>query len=211
MNYATLTTMIQQALQNDESSFVAQIPNIVKLAERKIYDEAQLPVTRKNSTATLVASTPYVGVPSDFNSIYELAVLVAGSYTYLLPKDVSFIRELYPLATTTGVPAYYAMFDHQNIILAPTPNNTYTVEMHYFAYPASIVDSSTSWLGDRFENALFYGSVLQGYVNMKGEADLLAVYKTAYEEAMEEVKMFSQGKARSDTYRNSQYQVEVQR
>ena len=205
--------MIQQYLQNDESTFVAQIPNFVKLAERKIYDEAQLPVTRKNATATLVAGTPYVGVPSDFNSIYELAVLSGTpvSNSFLINKDVSFIREMYPDSTVTGVPVYYAMFDHQSIFVCPTPASTYTAEMHYFAYPTSIVDASTTWLGDRFENALLYGSLLQGYVNMKGEADLLAVYKAAYDEAMEEVKMFSQGKSRGDTYREGQFRVEVTR
>lgn len=209
MNYATLVAQVQQYLQNDESSFVAQIPTFVQLAERKIYDTAQLPVTRKNVTALATASNPLLGVPTDFNSIYELSVTNSGSVSFLINKDVSFIREMYPSSATTGVPQYYAMLDHQNILLAPTPASGYSMEMHYFAYPTSIVTASTTWLGDRFENALLFGTLLQAYVNMKGEADLLNSYKAAYDEAMEDVKMFSQGKARSDTYRSGQFRTAV--
>ena len=211
MNYATLSAQIQQYTQNDESSFVAQIPTFVGLAERKIYDAAQLPVTRRNVSATATSTVSSLGTPSDFNSIYELSVTSGGQVSYLINKDVSFIREIYPSSTTTGLPTYYALMDHQNILLGPTPDQNYAMEMHYFAYPASIVTSSTSWLGDRFENALLFGSLLQAYVNMKGEVDVLAAYKSAYDEALEEVKMFSQGKSRSDTYRDGQFNSPVQR
>lgn len=210
MNYATLLTQVQQYLQNDEATFVAQIPTFVQLAERKIYDAAQLPVTRKNVTATATASNPSIGVPSDFNSIYELSVTSSGNVSFLINKDVSFIREMYPSSTTTGLPQYYALLDHQNILLGPTPDSGYSMELHYFAYPASIVTTSTSWLGDRFENALLYGTLLQGYVNMKGDTDMLTVYKNGYDEALKEVIQFSTGKSRSDTYRSGQFRVDVQ-
>lgn len=210
MNYATLTSQIQQYLQNDEAAFVAQIPTFIKLAERKIYDDAQLPVTRKNSTATLVASSANLGVPPDFNSVYELSVTSGGQESFLINKDVSFIREMYPSSATTGLPQYYALLDHQNILLGPTPDSGYTVSMHYFYYPQSIVDASTTWLGDRFENALLFGSILQAYGNMKGETELMAIYKAAYDEAMEQVKVFSAGKSRSDTYREPQFRRPVQ-
>jgi hypothetical protein len=209
MNYATLLAQVQQYLQNDEATFVAQIPTFVQLAERKIYNDAQLPVTRKNVTATLTTSNPLVGVPTDFNSIYELSLSVSGSAQFLINKDVSFIREMYPSSATTGVPVYYAMFDHQNILVGPAPDSGYTAEMHYYYYPTSIVTASTTWLGDRFENALLYGTLLQGYTNMKGDQDMFGVYKAAYDEAMEAVKVFSTGKARSDTYRSGQYRAPV--
>jgi len=211
MNYATLVEQVQQYLQNDETSFVDQIPTFVQLAERKIYDAAQLPVTRKNVTATATLGSPNLGVPSDFNSIYELSVTNSGNVSFLVNKDVSFIREVYPSSSTQGVPQYYALLDHQNILLGPTPDAGYTMEMHYFAYPTSIVSASTTWLGDRFENALLFGTLLQAYTNMKGEADMLQVYKAAYDEAMEEVRAFSQGKSRSDTYRSGQFRVPVER
>ena len=211
MNYATLVQQVQQYLQNDETSFVAQIPTFVQLAERKIYDAAQLPVTRKNVTATATLGNQSLGVPSDFNSIYELSVTSSGNVSFLVNKDVSFIREVYPSSSTQGLPQYYALLDHQNILLGPTPDAAYSMEMHYFAYPTSIVSASTTWLGDRFENALLFGTLLQAYTNMKGEADMLQVYKAAYDEAMEEVRAFSQGKSRSDTYRSGQFRVPVER
>lgn len=211
MNYATLVQQVQQYLQNDETSFVAQIPTFVQLAERKIYDAAQLPVTRKNVTATTTLGNASLGVPSDFNSIYELSVTSSGNVSFLINKDVSFIREVYPSSATQGVPQYYALLDHQNILLGPTPAAAYSMELHYFAYPTSIVSASTTWLGDRFENALLFGTLLQAYTNMKGEADMLQVYKAAYDEAMNEVIMFSQGKSRSDTYRSGQFRTPVER
>jgi len=202
MTYAELVAQIQQYLQNDETSFVAQIPLFVKLAERKIYDEVNLPIKRKNVTATMVASNPGIGIPSDFNSIYEIFITVPGSGAqYLINKDVSFIREMYPLSTVTGVPQYYAMQDHQNILVGPTPDSNYAVEMHYFGYPTSIVTASTTWLGDRFENALLYGSLLQAYVNMKGETEVFATYQKAYDDAMLQLKAFADGQASNDWYR----------
>jgi hypothetical protein len=202
MTYAELAAQIQQYLQNDETAFVAQIPTFVRLAERKIYDEVNLPIKRKNVTATVTSANPSIGVPSDFNSIYEIFIIIPGTGAqYLINKDVSFIREMYPLAATAGVPQYYAMMDHQNIILGPTPDSNYSVEMHYFGYPASIVTASTTWLGDRFENALLFGSLLQGYANMKGDTEVFAIYQKAYDEAMMQVKAFAAGQSSNDWYR----------
>ena len=209
MNYSTLSLQIQQYLQNDEATFVARIPDFVKLAERKIYDSAQLPVTRVNVTSTTSPGNASVGVPTDFCSVYELSVTASGSVSFLQFRDVSFIREMYP-TSAQGVPQYYTLLDNQNIMLGPTPDLAYSLELHYYGYPESIVTAGTTWLGDRFENALLYGSLLQGYTFMKGEADMLGVYKTGYEEAMSEVRMFSMGKARNDTYKG-QFAVPVQR
>lgn len=209
MNYTTLSTQIQQYLQNDETAFVARIPDFVKLAERKIYDAAQLPVTRINVTSATSPGNQYVGVPADFCSVYELSLTASGTVSFLQFRDVSFIREMYP-TSAQGVPQYYALMDNLNIILGPTPNQAYAIELHYYGYPESIVTAGTTWLGDRFENALLYGSLLQAYTFMKGEADMFGVYKTAYEEAMSELRMFSMGKSRGDTYKE-QFRVPVQR
>lgn len=209
MNYSTLSTQIQQYLQNDEATFVSRIPDFVRLAERKIYDAAQLPVTRVNVTSTTSPGNSSVGVPPDFCSVYELSVTASGSVSFLQFRDVSFIREMYP-TSAQGVPRYYTLLDNQNILMGPTPDQAYQLELHYYGYPESIVTAGTTWLGDRFENALLYGAILQGYTFMKGEADMIGVYKTAYEEAMSELRMFSMGKSRGDTYKD-QFRVPVQR
>lgn len=207
MNYAALVQQLQDYLQNDETSFVDNIPTFVKLAERRIYDEAQLPVSSKNATSTLTASQPYMVTPTDFILSSELSVTSGASQTFLLNKDVSFIRECYPSSATTGLPLYYALFDHDTLLLGPTPDQNYTVELHYFAYPQSIVDAGTTWLGDRFEHALLYGSLVEGYRYMKGDADLMTVYDANFQAALELVKAYSGRKSGSDAYRIGQYNL----
>ena len=149
MNYLELYQAIQDYSENTESLFVQNIPRFIMEAEERIYNSVQLPALRKNVTGNTSSSNPYLSIPSDYLSTYSLAVIDAtGSYNYLLNKDVNFIRAAYPKATTTGLPQYYATFGTQysdatslSFILGPTPDSNYQVEMHYFYYPVSIVQS----------------------------------------------------------------------
>ena len=192
MNYAQLTQALQDYLETQETSFVSNIPIFVRQAEERIYRSVQIPELRKYVTGTLTSGNPYLARPSDFLSAFSLAVVDgAGDYTYLYDKDVNFIREAYPRASTSGVPKYYAQFDGDsagsptgNFILGPTPNANYTVELHYYYDPPSIVDTSTSWLGDNAETALLYGALVEAYTYLKGDGDMLALYTQRYNEAM---------------------------
>jgi hypothetical protein len=192
MNYAELSQNLQDYLETQETSFVSSIPTFVRQAEERIYRSVQIPELRKNVTGTLSSGNPYLARPSDFLSAFSIAVVDgSGDYTYLYDKDVNFIREAYPRASTTGVPKYYAQFDGDsagsptgNFILGPTPNANYTVELHYYYDPPSIVDTSTSWLGDNAETALLYGSLVEAYTYLKGDGDMLALYTQRYNEAM---------------------------
>lgn len=192
MNYAELSQNLQDYLETQEASFVSNIPTFVRQAEERIYRSVQIPELRKNVTGTLTSGNPYLARPADFLSAFSLAVVDgAGDYTYLYDKDVNFIREAYPRASTSGVPKYYAQFDGDsagsptgNFILGPTPNANYTVELHYYYDPPSIVDTSTSWLGDNAETALLYGSLVEAYTYLKGDGDMLALYTQRYNEAM---------------------------
>ena len=192
MNYTELSQNLQDYLETQETSFVSNIPTFVRQAEERIYRSVQIPELRKNVTGTLTSGNPYLARPSDFLSAFSLAVVDgAGDYTYLYDKDVNFIREAYPRASTSGVPKYYAQFDGDsagsptgNFILGPTPNANYTVELHYYYDPPSIVDTSTSWLGDNAETALLYGSLVEAYTYLKGDGDMLALYTQRYNEAM---------------------------
>lgn len=195
MNYTQLTQALQDYLETSETSFVSNIPTFVRQAEERIYRSVQIPELRKNATATLTSGNQYLARPSDFLSVFSIAVIDGdGGYTYLYDKDVNFIREAYPNPTTTGVPKYYAQFDGDqtgvtqgNFILGPTPNAAYTVELHYYYDPPSIVDTGTSWLGDNAEAALLYGSIVEAYSYLKGEADMLQLYSTRYAEAMQQL------------------------
>ena len=191
MNYSELVQAIQDYTQNEETSFVSNIPLFVQQAEERINRSIMLPELRKNATATMTAGNKYVARPSDFLSVFSFAVIdAAGDTTYLLDKDVSFIREAYPSSGTQAIPKYYAQFDGDydtdegNFILGPTPDANYDVELHYYYDPPSIVTSGTSWYGTNAESALLYGSLIEAYTYMKGEADLIALYTGRYKEAM---------------------------
>ena len=149
MNYTNLKQAIQDYTENTETSFVNHLDDLIKQAEQRIYNTVQLPAFRRNSTGTTTASNTYVETPSDFLAPYSLAVISSSVYTYLLNKDVNWIREAYNNASTTGLPKYYALFDDDTLLLAPTPDAAYSLELHYYHYPSSIVSQSTTWIGDK--------------------------------------------------------------
>ena len=212
MNYIALSAAIQDYTQNYEQEFVANIPVFVKQAEQRIYNTVQFPSLRKNVTGNLTPNNKYLSCPIDFLSVYSIAVVdTTGAYEYLLNKDVNFIRQAYPTPTDTGMPKYYALFGptfsastELSFILGPTPNLNYQVELHYFFYPESIVTTGTTWLGDNFDTVLLYGSLVEAYTFMKGEADMLALYDGKYKEALALASRLGDGLERSDAYRSGQ-------
>ena len=210
MNYTQLSDAIVAYTENTSSDFAAQIPVFVKQAEQRIYNSVQFPSLRKNVTGYTTANNKYLQCPSDFLSVYSMAAVDAtGAYEYLLNKDVNFIRQAYPNPNDNGLPYCYAYFDQNSFILGPTPDDDYEVELHYFYYPESIVDAGTSWLGDNFDSALLYGSLLEAYTFMKGEQDVLAEYQKRYDEAMAMLKQLGEGKNRQDMYRSGQVRYPV--
>ena len=305
MNYVQLYQAIQDYSENTESLFVTNIPRFVQEAESRIFNTVQFPSLRKNVTGNLTASNQYLSAPNDYLSTYSLAVVDgSGSYTYLLNKDVNFIREAYPTATATGLPKYYALFGPQysqptelSFIMGPTPDSSYGVELHYFYYPESIVQgvvatlstsitggsnyvngvypnvpltngsgtgaiatitvsgnavtavtitnggsfyivgntlsadnsylggtgsgfactvatinnsSGTSWLGDNYDPVLFYGSMREAMLFMKGEQDLITYYQKMYEEALGQARRLGDGLERGDAYRDGQTKLVAQ-
>jgi len=211
MNYAALVTLIQDYTENSESSFVSNIPTFVQLAEERIYNTVQIPAIRKNQTGALTAGNKYLTLPTDWLATFSLAAIdpTTQAQTFLLNKDVNFIRESFPVPTDTGTPTHYAQFDQNTLILGPTPDLSYAVELHYYYYPESIVTATTSWLGDNFETVLLYGSLREAYQYMKGEEDLTAQYEAKYQESLGLLKQLGDGKDRQDTYRTGQVRVKV--
>ena len=211
MNYATLVQTIQEYVQSTETSFVANIPTFVQLAEERIYNTVQIPAIRKNQIGTLTSNNKYLTLPGDWLATFSLAVIapVTGAQEFLLDKDVNFIRQSFPNPNDTGVPQYYAIFDQNTLILGPTPNSNYQVELHYYYQPESIVTAGTSWVGDNFETVLLYGSLREAYTYLKGEQDLIANYEAKYQEGLQLIIRMGDGLNRRDAYRSGQVRVPV--
>ena len=211
LNYTQLVAEVQSYTENQFST--DDINTFIKQAEERIYNTVQLPDLRKNYVGTTTIGNKYLTPPSDWLATYSLAVVnTSNEYTYLLNKDVNFIRESFPDtdAAFYGQPQYYAIFDDNSFILGPTPDANYTVELHYFYYPTSIVTASTTWLGNNFSSALLYGTLLEAATYMKEDADVLQNYTQRYTEALSMLKQLGDGKNRRDAYRSGQARYDVQ-
>ena len=198
MNYTELKRNVEDICENTFTE--DQHAMFTEQAEQKIYNSVDLPVLRKNVTGSLTASIQYLSTPTDYQSTYSLAVLADGQYTYLLHKDVNFIREAFPNPNDRGVPKYYSMFDVDSIILGPTPDDSYTMELHYKYYPESIVTAGTTWLGSEFDTALLNGVLIEAIRFLKGEPDVVAAYEKLYAQAIALLEVQS-ARIVSDTYR----------
>ena len=211
MTYLELKSLIQDYLQNTETSFVSNINNIIKQAEERILKTVKLPVFRKNVEGSLASGNKYLATPTDFLDNFSLSITNSSEQSFLLFKDVNFIREAYPNASTTGIPKHYALFDDTTFIVGPTPNAAFTVELHYFYRPASLTagaDSGTTWLSTNARNALLYGSLIEGYMYMKGDADLMNQYEKRYLESISRLKVLGEGDNTVDIYRDDMLRVE---
>ena len=202
MNYTSLVAEIKSYVENDFTT--ADINTFITQAEEGIYNSVQIAYLRKNVTGSLTSGNKYLTLPTDWLDTFSLAVIdSSGAYSFLLNKDVNFIREAFPDPTTTSQPQYYALFDDTTLILGPTPNSSYSMELHYYYYPESIttVSGGTTWIGDNFSSVLLYGSLLEAYIFMKGEADILAQYQKRYDDALVMLRELAEFKNRNDTYR----------
>ena len=237
MNYSQLVTAIQSYTENQfpdvyladgsTENYTAQINRFIQQAEQRIYNSVQFPPIRKNMFTPLTANNKYVSLPNDFLSVYSLALVTGvtgadldtGTFEYLLNKDVNFIRQAYPSPNDTGEPKYYALFgptivslaitNELSLIVGPTPDAAYYVELHYYYYPESITTATTTWLGDNFDSVLLYGSLVEAYSFMKGEQDIIGLYDTKYKEALALAKRLGDGMERQDAYRSGQYRQAV--
>jgi len=201
---ATLTTAIQDYTDNSESTFVSNIPNFIKAAEEKILKSVDLDYFRKNVTSALTSSDAFLTVPSDYLASFSLQITTSGSESFILQKDVNFIREYTPASSTTGLPKYFARFDENNFILAPTPDSNYTIELHYFYRPDSLTagsDSGTTWVSTNAPFALLYGSLVEAYTFMKGEPDVIQNYNGLYGQYLERLKDLGEARENTDGYR----------
>ena len=209
MTYAELVAAIKDYANNTETNFVAAIPTFVKQAEQRIYRSVNLPVNRKNQAGNMTDGNAYLTMPTDFLLPLSLSITSSSNQIFLLNKDANFIRSTYPNASTKGTPKYYATFASDTFIIGPTPDADYVTELHYYYQPASIVDTSPSWLGTNADTVLLYGSLVEAYTYMKGDADMMQLYQQRYQEALDLLKMQAEGRMTGDEYRDGMIRVAV--
>lgn len=203
--YAALKTAIQDYTENTQTSFVASIPSFIRAAEERILKMVQLTLFRRNQTAQMITGTEYLGLPSDYLAPFSLSYTTAtGKKVFVDLKDVSFIQEYNPDPSVTGLPKYYASFDLTNFILAPTPNADFVVELHYYYRPSSLTtraDNETTWLSVNAPLCLLYGALIEAYIFMKGDQDLMNMYNTRFNESLGGVKLLGEARESTDEFR----------
>jgi|TARA_R110000787_G_scaffold32056_5_gene84781 hypothetical protein len=208
MNYTELKTNIQDVCE--DSFTTAQLDLFITQAEERIYNAVQIPALRETSTGVFTASNRFLTAPTDLVWTYSMSVVDSSSdHHTLINKDVNFIREAYPNATTEGLPKHYALFDDSTFIVAPTPNTGYAVQIHYGRYPETIITATTTWLGDNFESVLMNGCLVEAIRFQKGEGDMVQLYQNLYIESLMLLKNLGDGKLRSDVYRSGQPRSKV--
>jgi hypothetical protein len=201
--FTTLKTAIQDYTDNSENTFISQLPRFIINAEERILKECQLDVFRNNSSGVTTSTIKFLSKPTDFLAPYSLSIINGSNNEFLLYKQITFLQDFTPNPATTGAPLYYGDWNDQSFLLAPTPDDAYTVELHYFFRPPSITQTTdgTSWLGDNAELALMYAALVEAYTFMKGEQDLLALYNNRFMEAIQWLKNLGEGKQTRDEYR----------
>ena len=202
--YSTLKSAIQNYTDSTETTFVANLDNFIKAAEQRILNSIDLQYFRRNVTGTVTANDQYLGVPTDYLASFSLSVISSSNKEFLLEKDVNFVQSINPNSATTGTPKYYAFFDINSFILAPTPSANAVAELHYFYRPDSLTaggNSGTTWLSTNAPNAMLYGSLVEAYIYLKGEPDLMKLYTDRFMESLVRLKDYGEARENSDAYR----------
>ena len=208
----TLTASIQEWTQNDEATFVAEIPFFIKNAEERIFKVVDLDLFRKNVTGTMTSGNKFLEKPSDYLATFSLSYVKDSANVFLLQKDVNYIQEFTPNPSTTGSPRFYSSFDVDTFIVAPTPDSSYAVELHYYYRPASLTtdNSGSTWISTNAPDALLYASLVEAYTFMKGESDLIQLYTARFTEAMSRLKVYGEGQENTDAFREGLVRVPKQ-
>jgi len=218
LTYTQLVSAIEDYLQYNDPVFVSNIDVIIRQAEDRIYQSVEAPVERKNSTGALTSGNQYLAAPTDMLSVGSFAVISAdGSYNFMLPRETSFIREAYPYPSSKGAPKVYAFFDQTTFIFGPTPDTSYNVELNYHAKPASIVQYSgstvvgttTTWISLNFESVLLSACILEAYIFLKGDKDLIDLYDARYKDALSTFQLLGEGLDEQDSFRNGTKRMKV--
>lgn len=197
MNYTELVAEIQGTAEYEEADFVAAIPTFVKRAEERIFRDIDLPAFRQTDTTSVTNGNRFLSTPTGYLSAHYFSV----NGRMLLQKQTDWIAEAYPSGHTQAAPIYYAQYDENSIIMGPTPNSGYACELCYSRMPESIVDASTTWLGDNAHRALFYASMVEAAIYMRQDDNVILAYENSYQSALKGLTVFGELRAKSDSFK----------
>ena len=203
MTYGELKQAVQDYTQSYETSFVNNLPLFIRLAEERILKNVRLNLFQKNQSGAMTAGNKYLALPSDFLAPMALSLTIGGKQTFLLLKDADFVQE-YIRDSSSAQPIYFGQYDVDNLIIAPIPDQSYAVEIHYLYRPTSLTsgsDSGTSWLSENAEIALLYGTLVEAYTYLKGDQDLMVLYSQRFAEALGRLKNLGEALELTDEYR----------
>ena len=222
--YSELVTQIREYTETDSNVFTTVIVNdFIEHAELRIFRDVDLDVFRKYQTATLTSGDPFISMPGAIPTDFEFARYITifspsgslGGLTdnervYLQKKDTSFISEYAPNRTSTSIPKYYANWDNDTIILAPTPNAAYTIELAYNALPTGLSSSNTTtWVSTNAPQLLLYACLVEAFKFLKGPDNMLQMYETYYQQALTPFMGEQMGRRRRDEYMDGVVRVPI--
>ena len=208
--FANLKTDIRNYTEVDDTVLTDAIcSTITKNAENRIYREADNDDNRFYATSTLTIGNRYVTIPTDLRIIRYAQVtnsnVTPNVHVYLEKKDTSFITEYYDTpSTASGLPVYYAYWDAQYWLVAPTPDAAYELTLAYIKQPSSITasDSTTTYLSNKYQDLLLYATLLETYGYVKGPQNLIQYYQQSYQQALQSYAIEQQGRRRRDEYQD---------
>jgi len=208
--YGTLKTAIENYVDTSETTFVSTLPTFITQTEERILKNVWLDNFKKNVTGTGTSGTTYLAMPTDFLAPFSLATISSNTYNFLLLKQVSFMKSYKPVSTDTGAPKYYAEFNSDSFILAPTPNADFTFELHYFYRPTSLTagaDSGTTWLSQNATNCMLYGALVEAATFLKMDTPEIAGYEQRFQDALDRLRNTSEGAGTQSQYRYDQVRI----
>jgi len=222
LTLSELKTLVQNYVQNDESTFVAILDSMIENTEERIFELVQFDYFRRNVEGSLTAGSRFLTAPNDFELSFSLAAIdSSGDYHYLDKKHPSFMQEYAPDPTDTsarGLPLYYGDFDknlntglqESTLIVSPVPDENYNVELHYLYKPNSLVtDTTGTWMSEHARNALLYGCLVEAYTFMKGEAELMTMYESRFQQEIARLKNKAEARGRRDEYRYDSLRTQI--
>ena len=201
MTYSELVTKIRNYTEVDSNVLTSTIVDgFIQDAEFRILRDVDSDNNRQYATSSIIVDQKYFNTPDNLLIIRSAQITVGGELRFLDVRDMSFINE-YNQEQITGAPKYYANWDENTVIVAPTPDQAYTIQLNYILKPTGLsATNTTTYLSQQFPNGLLYACLVEAYGFLKGPQDMLQYYENRYKQAIEGFSLEQMGRRRTDEF-----------